>query len=334
MRFQSKSLGLFVLVFFCYLTLFAQLSIKFDLKIIQSQKAIKLNLINPSVLTCSVDKKIFIVDSGDSQIKEYGNNFNYIRAFSGKGEGPGELSGKVFLIAANGNGIIVVVDILKYNFIVFTQDGKYQNSFKIEQNDFFPESIVLDSNNNIYFLTSSKLFKYTDKGKKILAVTVKSKKSKENFYYMYQKYMTIYDNKYLYIFFNDEYKIEKRDLQGNLVSSFIDPTFERIPYQPEEFINKQHELAVKSSPVKIYPNIASNIITYKDYLLIILKPRAKWKFKKRVDVFDLVNEKLVARLEDEKFDLLNNCTIEQNTVYSLQEKSDDWYLIKSVLSIK
>lgn len=93
------------------------------------------------------DGKIFVLDWGDSTIKIYDDDGQYIRTIGGRGQGPGEFEGLVFFsIGSDGN--VYVQDSMNHRVAVLDEQGEYIAGFRIE--DGLPYEFATDRKNFIY----------------------------------------------------------------------------------------------------------------------------------------------------------------------------------------
>ncbi len=93
------------------------------------------------------DGNIYMIDAGECNIKKFDKNGNFIKVFSHKGSGPGEIENAVSLIITSDDRLITF-DVKRMTFIVFDSDGNFVTSNKTE--DFFPMGFTIDENDMIY----------------------------------------------------------------------------------------------------------------------------------------------------------------------------------------
>jgi len=70
------------------------------------------------------DGNIYVLDSGASKIRVFDNSGKFLRAFGGKGQGPGEMQHPVFIQILN-NKELIVYDPPTRSFLFFSLEGKY-----------------------------------------------------------------------------------------------------------------------------------------------------------------------------------------------------------------
>jgi len=102
----------------------------------------------PQDIKVEADGTMFVMDWGDSTFKIYDKQGKYIRTIGGKGQGPGEF-GMLIYFSIGSDGHIYVTDFMNHRIAILNENGGYITGFRIE--DGFPNEIVTDQNNFIYF---------------------------------------------------------------------------------------------------------------------------------------------------------------------------------------
>ena len=89
---------------------------------------------------------IYIVDSGNHNIKKYSNDGKYLKTIGEEGKAPGYFINPTD-IAFFPNNDMLVSDVGNYRFQILDEDGNYLSTFKVDEQ---PGSIVIDSQGRIY----------------------------------------------------------------------------------------------------------------------------------------------------------------------------------------
>ncbi len=89
---------------------------------------------------------IYMMDAGDCNIKKFDKDGDFIKVFSRKGSGPGEIGSAGHLIATS-DGKIITFDAQRMTFIIFDFDGNLVTSQKADA--FFPMDFTINDNDMI-----------------------------------------------------------------------------------------------------------------------------------------------------------------------------------------
>lgn len=123
-------------------------------------------LVGPSGFCLDSKENIYVLDSRDFCIKKYDINGKFIKKFSRKGSGPGEIS-RAYKIECDDQDNIIIQDGSTKRFTFFDTEGKYLKSinysgiawrFQTSKNDFYIEEHDIDFSGDkasVY-----KIFKY------------------------------------------------------------------------------------------------------------------------------------------------------------------------------
>lgn len=103
-------------------------------------------LANPVSVKEDKNGNIYIVDSGNHNIKKYSNKGEYLKTIGEEGKAPGYFINPTD-IAFFPNNDILISDVGNYRFQILDEDGNYLSTFKVDEQ---PGSIVIDSQGRIY----------------------------------------------------------------------------------------------------------------------------------------------------------------------------------------
>ncbi len=87
-------------------------------------------LVNPYSVTEDAGGNIYITDVGAHNIKKFKPNGTFLSVFGRQGAGPGDLNGPASIVFADGK--LVINDMMNRRFSLFTTDGKFFDSVKID----------------------------------------------------------------------------------------------------------------------------------------------------------------------------------------------------------
>ena len=87
-------------------------------------------LVNPFAVTEDADGNIYITDAGAHNVKKFKPNGSFLSVFGRQGAGPGDLNypGAIAFV----DGKLVISDIMNRRFSIFSTDGKFVDSVRIE----------------------------------------------------------------------------------------------------------------------------------------------------------------------------------------------------------
>jgi hypothetical protein len=124
-----------------------QLDLEEDLSIGVEEGDEKYMLNEPQDVQVTDDETIYIMDWGDTCIKAYDSEGQYLRTIGREGVGPGEFSTPVYMdISADGK--IFLMDGRNQRVVVFNTDGNYLGGFRVMG---FHSKMRTDERNRLYF---------------------------------------------------------------------------------------------------------------------------------------------------------------------------------------
>ena len=101
----------------------------------------------PQDLKVAGDGTIFVMDWGNSTLKLYNQEGQYIRTIGGRGQGPNEF-GQLIYFSLGTDGNAYVMDSVGHRVAILDTNGEYLGGFRIEEG--FLTDIATDLNNNIF----------------------------------------------------------------------------------------------------------------------------------------------------------------------------------------
>jgi hypothetical protein len=90
-------------------------------------------LVNPFAVTEDADGNIYVTDAGAHNVKKFKPDGSFIAVFGRQGAGPGDLNYPGAIAFADGK--LVISDIMNRRFSIFSTDGKFVDSVRIESSN-------------------------------------------------------------------------------------------------------------------------------------------------------------------------------------------------------
>ena len=281
-------------------------------------------------LAVDSQENIYAMDQGETQVKVYDKNGNFLRSIGRKGEGPGELQNpdNIFIMK---NNYLVIEDYIR-NISYFTNNGKYVRSISTAK--IFPIGVLVNPHG--YVLATTNINEPNKWGKEIslydenlnyLLTIISIPKPKPNPQliksFQPQINWASYTDENFIISYKEGYELQIFNTRGELVKKI------KKEYEPIEVTEEDIKLRIRKVPVgkkldvpKYFPAIYS-LTTDDEGRIFVHTYEKSGNGKYFNDVFDKEGRYIA------KISLKDRLKVWKNRkLYTIEEDEDGFQFVK------